>query len=97
MPCEVEGFPTPTIEWTKNGVALSNILNADNYQLLSANQQLKILHTTADQKGNYACLATNKVASAGILFEVDVLLKPAIADDISFDRIIEVLESEGII
>lgn len=74
---------------------LYNKLNPDNYQLLSANQQLKILHTNIEHKGSYACLATNKVGSTGISFEVDVILKPTIAEDIIFDQIIKILEGEG--
>lgn len=69
--------------------------NFTNYQLLSNNQQLKILHTKIEHKGSYACLATNKVASTGISFDVDVLLKPIISEDISSNRTIEILENDG--
>lgn len=70
LPCEVEGSPTPVIEWTKDDKPAHHL---PNVQILSNGQQFKILAAQGDHSGSYVCTAKNKIGKMDIHFDVDVI------------------------
>uniref|UniRef100_A0A0M3IST8 Ig-like domain-containing protein n=1 Tax=Ascaris lumbricoides TaxID=6252 RepID=A0A0M3IST8_ASCLU len=70
LPCEVEGYPVPRIDWTKDG---RPALSLPLVQTLSEGQQFKIISANAQHRGSYMCTALNKVGKAEISFDVDVI------------------------
>ncbi|KAI1722962.1 immunoglobulin i-set domain-containing protein [Ditylenchus destructor] len=96
LSCESDGSPTPSIEWTKNGRALSSGEESAPIQLLSEKQQLKIVEATAQHRGTYACSVHNKVGRAGLTFQVDVVIRPVLALDDAQRKSVEVVEGEPV-
>ncbi|CAJ0933934.1 unnamed protein product, partial [Mesorhabditis belari] len=90
LPCEVEGEPNPKIEWRKDGHPINTLGNT--FGILNDGQQFKINRATPKHKGSYACHASNKVGSAEINFDVDVITKPTVAS--GFKDQVEVVEGE---
>ncbi|EFO22762.2 hypothetical protein LOAG_05722 [Loa loa] len=92
LPCEVEGEPYPTITWIKDG---KPALELNSVQTLSEGQQLKIVQADVEHRGSYVCLARNKVGQAEINFDVDVITRPAIAEDVK--KITEVIRNDSVV
>lgn len=65
-----------------------------NIEVLSEGQQFKIASAAADiHRGAYLCTATNKVGSADLGFDVDVITKPTMSQAI--EDTIEVIRGES--
>uniref|UniRef100_A0A8C7SR72 Hemicentin-2 n=1 Tax=Oncorhynchus mykiss TaxID=8022 RepID=A0A8C7SR72_ONCMY len=60
LPCEVKGFPRPSITWQREGVP---ILTGHRLALLS-NGALKFSRVTLGDAGTYQCLAQNEAGTA---------------------------------
>uniref|UniRef100_A0A914V1Q2 Ig-like domain-containing protein n=1 Tax=Plectus sambesii TaxID=2011161 RepID=A0A914V1Q2_9BILA len=91
LPCEVEGVPMPTITWTKDG---SSVTVLPSVELLSEGQQLKIINAASDvHRGGYVCTATNKVGTADLGFDVDVISKPSVGQAVK--DTIEVIKGDS--
>lgn len=72
LPCESDGVPKPAITWTKRGEDATRL---PNVQVLSDGQQLRISSASQLHGGQYICTATNKVGTADLNFDVDVIGK----------------------
>ncbi|CAG9531886.1 unnamed protein product [Cercopithifilaria johnstoni] len=92
LPCEVEGEPYPTITWMKDG---KPALEFTSVQALSEGQQLKIARAGVEHRGSYVCLAQNKVGQAEIGFDVDVITRPTIAEEVK--KIAEVIQNDSVV
>ncbi|KAK0404397.1 hypothetical protein QR680_017438 [Steinernema hermaphroditum] len=79
LPCEVEGNPRPRIGWTKDGRPADAF---NGLQTLNDGQQLKILSASEAARGVYLCTASNKVAAVDISFDVDVMTRPTLSQDV---------------
>ncbi|XP_066527992.1 cell adhesion molecule L1-like a isoform X2 [Hoplias malabaricus] len=67
LECIAEGFPTPTIEWTKMGEKLPKRANNRNY-----GKVLTISKVTEQDSGKYMCKARNSVGEAIHQFNVEI-------------------------
>ena len=72
--CNVNGDPTPTVEWYKNGIRLFE--SADKMAL--RRKQLTIYSVTSEDNGSYSCHAISRMPSssagrAGGSFESDLI------------------------
>ncbi|XP_028851746.1 hemicentin-1 isoform X2 [Denticeps clupeoides] len=60
LPCEVQGFPRPTVKWQREGVPI-----ATGHRLaVLPNGALKFSRVTLGDAGTYQCLAQNEAGSA---------------------------------
>ena len=62
--CEVEGYPTPSVIWNKNGNFLQNGTSKSNFFIHDASEK---------NAGNYECEASNVAGTVG--YKVDVTIK----------------------
>uniref|UniRef100_A0A452F193 Hemicentin 2 n=1 Tax=Capra hircus TaxID=9925 RepID=A0A452F193_CAPHI len=60
LPCEASGIPRPSITWQKEGLSVP--AGAGTQVLPSG--QLRIIHVSPEDAGNYFCLAQNSAGSA---------------------------------
>ncbi|KAJ2942077.1 hypothetical protein O0L34_g10994 [Tuta absoluta] len=58
LPCEVDGFPTPDVYWTKDGARLES---TDRMQVTDA--RLTISNVNTNDSGEYGCHAGNAYSS----------------------------------
>ncbi|XP_058265899.1 cell adhesion molecule L1-like a isoform X1 [Hemibagrus wyckioides] len=65
--CIAEGFPTPTINWTKIGGKLPKRTNIKNH-----GKMLIITSVTEEDSGKYKCKAQNSAGEAVHLFDITV-------------------------
>lgn len=96
--CEVEGFPIPDVSWKKDGDA-NALLTDSGIQLLSEGEQLIIQRANLKHAGSYACSATNKMATTGITYHVNVILRPRLIlsdDNGQYDQFIEVFQGSSV-
>ncbi|XP_049752935.1 hemicentin-2 isoform X2 [Elephas maximus indicus] len=60
LPCEALGIPRPSITWQKEGLSIPA---GANTQILPSGQ-LRIIHASTEDAGNYFCIAQNSAGSA---------------------------------
>ncbi|XP_052503745.1 LOW QUALITY PROTEIN: hemicentin-2 [Budorcas taxicolor] len=60
LPCKASGIPRPSIAWQKEGLSMP--VGAGTQVLPSG--QLRIIHVSPEDAGNYFCLAQNSAGSA---------------------------------
>ncbi|XP_064073976.1 papilin isoform X3 [Vanessa tameamea] len=58
LPCDVDGYPLPTVRWTKDGMT---IVSSDRVILTDA--RLTVLHANTNDSGVYGCHASNDYSS----------------------------------
>eukprot|EP00118_Oscarella_pearsei_P016938 m.165733 g.165733 ORF g.165733 m.165733 type:complete len:5158 (+) comp38902_c0_seq1:154-15627(+) len=73
LPCQVDGFPVPIVDWFKRG---TKILSSD-FQLLRSGS-LSSLAVKREHAGVYSCLASNKIGNITMKVSLDVLYAPDI-------------------
>ncbi|KAM9722140.1 hemicentin-2 isoform 3-T3 [Dama dama] len=74
LPCEASGLPRPSIAWQKEGLSVP--AGAGTQVLPSG--QLRIIHVSPEDAGNYFCLAQNSAGSAVGKTRLVVQVPPAI-------------------
>ncbi|KAM5259263.1 hemicentin-2 isoform 1-T1 [Hipposideros larvatus] len=60
LPCEASGVPRPSITWQKEGLSIPT---GASTQVLPSGQ-LRIIHASPEDAGNYFCIAQNSAGSA---------------------------------
>ncbi|KAM9207753.1 hemicentin-2 [Dugong dugon] len=60
LPCEALGIPRPSITWQKEGLSIPT---GTNNQVLPSGQ-LRIIHASTEDAGNYFCIVQNSAGSA---------------------------------
>uniref|UniRef100_A0A8C0DZX9 Hemicentin-2 n=1 Tax=Balaenoptera musculus TaxID=9771 RepID=A0A8C0DZX9_BALMU len=60
LPCEASGIPRPSIRWQKEGLSVPAGVST---QVLTSGQ-LRIIHVSPEDAGNYFCIAQNSAGSA---------------------------------
>ncbi|KAG8182020.1 hypothetical protein JTE90_013951 [Oedothorax gibbosus] len=86
--CPVDSNPPPFITWYKNG----KVINFSNHGLIKQLEQgrvLQFLKTTAEDDGEYMCVAENSVGKTEKNFKVDVFVPPSIQDSRSKQEILK--------
>uniref|UniRef100_H2YT90 Ig-like domain-containing protein n=1 Tax=Ciona savignyi TaxID=51511 RepID=H2YT90_CIOSA len=85
MECNVEGIPTPTIEWRKGGQLVST-LRSGEYDISAGGSRLTVSNALESDAGRYQCVADNTAGNATKDFLLDVYFPPSIQDsDIAQD------------
>ncbi|CAB3251608.1 unnamed protein product [Arctia plantaginis] len=74
LPCKVDGSPTPTVRWLRNGTILHNSKNI----LTTPDFSLRISEITVSDTGYYMCKAENHLGFSNKSIEIFVFEKPAI-------------------
>ncbi|KAM5147900.1 hemicentin-1 [Mantella aurantiaca] len=77
LECEARGHPLPLITWLKEGVPIE--IN-DNIHLLNNGKKLEIKSAVESDQGQYTCVATNLAGEAEMIYDIHVLVPPAIED-----------------
>ncbi|XP_032334547.1 hemicentin-2 isoform X3 [Camelus ferus] len=60
LPCEASGIPRPSVTWQKEGLSVTAGVST---QVLPSGQ-LRIIHASPEDAGNYFCIAQNSAGSA---------------------------------
>uniref|UniRef100_H2YT93 Ig-like domain-containing protein n=1 Tax=Ciona savignyi TaxID=51511 RepID=H2YT93_CIOSA len=81
MECNVEGIPTPTIEWRKGGQISAVYLLPPSMQLVKQNVELTVSNALESDAGRYQCVADNTAGNATKDFLLDVYLPPSIGGE----------------
>ncbi|XP_060552023.1 hemicentin-1-like isoform X2 [Ruditapes philippinarum] len=76
--CLVEGKPSPTIIWYKNGIQLDASVQP-RYEILSSGRQLRVKQAQVSDTATFQCLAENKAGTDSVDFNLKVLV-PATID-----------------
>ncbi|CAB3224515.1 unnamed protein product, partial [Arctia plantaginis] len=74
LPCNVDGLPTPTVRWLRNGT----ILHSSKNILTTSDFSLKIRRIDVSDTGSYTCEAENHLGSTNKSIDVLVFDKPVI-------------------
>ncbi|XP_034738598.1 hemicentin-1 isoform X2 [Etheostoma cragini] len=73
MECSAQAFPTPALQWYKDG----KILRADDHVSITANGQIvQIKHAQVSDTGRYTCVATNIAGEDEKDFDVNIQVPP---------------------
>ncbi|XP_066533975.1 hemicentin-1 [Hoplias malabaricus] len=75
--CQAEGTPPPTIQWLKDGQALSKT-GLKNIRISPDGSILTITAAHTADGGKYTCLATNKAGEEDKVFNINVYVPPEI-------------------
>ncbi|XP_070547387.1 synaptogenesis protein syg-2-like [Ptychodera flava] len=73
LKCTADGVPTPTYDWTQNGVELSD---RNKYQINEDGSELTILSITKHEREYYNCTATNEKGTDATGVFIDVYYEP---------------------
>ncbi|XP_055962583.1 hemicentin-1 [Sorex fumeus] len=73
--CETSAAPPPTLTWFKDGRPLTS---SDRVLVLPGGRGLQIPRAKAEDAGRYTCVAVNEAGEDSLLYDVRVLLPPAI-------------------
>ncbi|XP_032380766.1 hemicentin-1 isoform X2 [Etheostoma spectabile] len=73
MECSAQAFPTPALQWFKDG----KILRADDHVSITANGRIvQIKHAQVSDTGRYTCVATNIAGEDEKDFDVNIQVPP---------------------
>jgi hemicentin len=71
--CTANGFPRPTVSWYRNNVLLTDSVSGDQ-----AEKQLTAFSVTFQDRGEYACRATNKHGVVEKVAILNVFMRPVL-------------------
>ncbi|XP_023810079.1 hemicentin-1 isoform X2 [Oryzias latipes] len=73
LECVAQAFPSPTLQWYKDG----QILRADDHVSVTANGRIvQIKHAQVSDTGRYTCVATNVAGEDEMDFDVNIQVPP---------------------
>ncbi|KAK3506808.1 hypothetical protein QTP70_028372 [Hemibagrus guttatus] len=75
--CHVIGTPAPTIQWLKDGIALSET-GLRNIRISPDGSTLTVTATHTTDSGKYTCVATNQAGEEDRIFNLNVYVPPVI-------------------
>ncbi|XP_053542916.1 hemicentin-1 isoform X1 [Ictalurus punctatus] len=75
--CHAKGTPAPTIQWLKDGKALSRT-GLENIRISPDGSTLTVTATQTTDSGKYTCVATNKAGEEDRIFNLNVYVPPVI-------------------
>ncbi|TNN73226.1 Neural cell adhesion molecule 1 [Liparis tanakae] len=75
LTCAVDGYPEPTVTWTRNEVALEA---GEKYSFNDDGSEMTLMDVTKLDEGDYACIAKNKAGESEKELSLRVFVKPKI-------------------
>ncbi|KAM7030255.1 neural cell adhesion molecule 1 isoform 1-T1 [Acridotheres tristis] len=78
LACDADGFPEPTVTWTKDGEPVEELEDEDKHSLSSDGSELLIRHVDKADEAEYICIAENKAGEADATIHLKVFAKPKI-------------------
>ena len=63
LSCNATGNPVPTIQWTRNGSAVDSSDIISRISFSHDKKQLTIMNVSRTDRGEYRCVAENRVGS----------------------------------
>ncbi|XP_061153333.1 hemicentin-1 isoform X4 [Syngnathus typhle] len=93
LACHVQGSPTPTIQWLKDGQVINNTGNKD-FRISSDGSILTVTATDTTDSGKYTCVASNGAGEEDRIFNLNIYVPPAIeANDEKVEELTAVLDN----
>ncbi|XP_043103066.1 fibroblast growth factor receptor 1-A isoform X1 [Puntigrus tetrazona] len=71
--CQVNGYPTPTLKWLKNGKEFKKDQRIGGYKVREHMWTIIMESVVPSDKGNYTCLVENKHGSINHTYQLDVV------------------------
>ncbi|XP_041269882.1 neural cell adhesion molecule 1 isoform X1 [Onychostruthus taczanowskii] len=78
LACDADGFPEPTVTWTKDGEPVEEVEDEDKYGFTSDGSELTIHRVDKSDEAEYICIAENKAGEADATIHLKVFAKPKI-------------------
>ncbi|NXM82392.1 NCAM1 protein, partial [Oenanthe oenanthe] len=78
LACDADGFPEPTVTWTKDGEPVEEEEEEDKYRLSPDGSELQIRRVDKGDEAEYICIAENKAGEADATIHLKVFAKPKI-------------------
>ncbi|XP_016159308.1 PREDICTED: neural cell adhesion molecule 1 [Ficedula albicollis] len=78
LACDADGFPEPTVTWTKDGEPVEEVEDEDKYSLSPDGSELLIRRVDKGDEAEYICIAENKAGEADATIHLKVFAKPKI-------------------
>uniref|UniRef100_A0A2I3RFQ4 Neural cell adhesion molecule 1 n=1 Tax=Pan troglodytes TaxID=9598 RepID=A0A2I3RFQ4_PANTR len=76
--CDAEGFPEPTMSWTKDGEQIEQEEDDEKYIFSDDSSQLTIKKVDKNDEAEYVCIAENKAGEQDATIHLKVFAKPKI-------------------
>ncbi|XP_037592569.1 neural cell adhesion molecule 1 isoform X17 [Cebus imitator] len=76
--CDAEGFPEPTMSWTKDGEQIEHEEDNEKYIFSDDSSQLTIRKVDKNDEAEYVCIAENKAGEQDATIHLKVFAKPKI-------------------
>ncbi|NWX59818.1 NCAM1 protein, partial [Promerops cafer] len=78
LACDADGFPEPTVTWTKDGEPVEEVEDEDKYSFNYDGSELVIHKVDKSDEAEYICIAENKAGEADATIHLKVFAKPKI-------------------
>ncbi|XP_062364598.1 neural cell adhesion molecule 1 [Cinclus cinclus] len=78
LACDADGFPEPTVTWTKDGEPVEEVEDEDKYSFNYDGSELVIRQVDKSDEAEYVCIAENKAGEADATIHLKVFAKPKI-------------------
>ncbi|XP_039420924.1 neural cell adhesion molecule 1 isoform X3 [Corvus cornix cornix] len=78
LACDADGFPEPTVTWTKDGEPVEEVEDEDKYSFNYDGSELVIQKVDKSDEAEYICIAENKAGEADATIHLKVFAKPKI-------------------
>ncbi|XP_066495540.1 neural cell adhesion molecule 1 isoform X2 [Tiliqua scincoides] len=76
--CDADGFPEPTISWTKDGESIERGEDEEKYGFSYDGSELTIHKVEKNDEAEYVCIAENKAGEHDAIIHLKVFAKPKI-------------------
>ncbi|NXY03846.1 NCAM1 protein, partial [Pteruthius melanotis] len=76
LACDADGFPEPTVTWTKDGESVEEVEDEDKYSFNYDGSELVIHRVDKSDEAEYICIAENKAGEA----DATIHLKPHLSE-----------------
>ncbi|XP_009082990.1 PREDICTED: neural cell adhesion molecule 1, partial [Acanthisitta chloris] len=78
LACDADGFPEPTVTWTKDGEPVEEADDVEKYSFNYDGSELIIKKVDKSDEAEYICIAENKAGEADATIHLKVFAKPKI-------------------
>ncbi|NWI95738.1 NCAM1 protein, partial [Pitta sordida] len=78
LACDADGFPEPTVTWTKDGEPVEEAEDEEKYNFNYDGSELVIRKVDKSDEAEYICIAENKAGEADATIHLKVFAKPKI-------------------